>query len=151
MKEQQLIGGTALHWADASAFVELTISRSIYNMVMAARLGRTVFFGRGIIDQISGLEQLGRPVPPHLAAAAQRFRANETVFMVPPWQQIYRTDSERRHSFADAEAAYATLWLTYSRLGYRPVVVPRRELCARADFVLSRLGLTPAADYRSSE
>lgn len=152
VKEQHLIGGTALPWADAAAFVELTISRTMHNMVMAARGRRTAFFDRGIVDQISGYEQHpGRPIPGHLLDAAEHFRANDTVFMVPPWPEIFRNDAERRHSLSQAEDAYATLLRGYERFGYRPVPVPKLDVRARADFVLRQLGFTLAAGCRSCE
>ncbi len=54
VKEQIFIGGNALPWADAGKFVELTISRTMHNMISAARTGRLTFFDRGIIDQVVG-------------------------------------------------------------------------------------------------
>jgi predicted ATPase len=139
VKEQVFIGGDALPWDNVEKFVELTISRSIHNLAMAARAGRVAFFDRGIIDQISGLEQLSRPVPAPLEAAAERFRCHETVFMLPPWPEIFRTDAERRHGFEEAAAGSAALLRTYARFGYRLVEVPKLEIGARADFILDGL------------
>ncbi|MEI9984366.1 MAG: AAA family ATPase [Aliidongia sp.] len=102
VKEQLFIGGTALPWADIDAFVELTVSRSIHNLVMAARADGPAFFDRSIVDQIAGLVHLGRPIPPHLALAAERFRCHRRVFMLPPWPEIFANDAERRHSFEAA-------------------------------------------------
>jgi predicted ATPase len=156
VREQLFIGGDALPWSDAGKFVELTISRSIHNLVMAARAGGRAFFDRGIVDQVSGLEQLNRPIPAPLAAAAERFRCHDTVFMMPPWPEIFRNDAERRHNFEDAAASYSGLLGSYVRFGYRLVEVPRLEIGARADFVLDSLAETdrrkapiPAADCRS--
>jgi predicted ATPase len=139
VKEQLYVGGDALPWADAGKFIELTISRSIYHLVTAARGERMSFFDRGIIDQLAGFADLNLPVPAHLAAAAKRFRYNDKVFMVPPWPAIFTTDSERRHSFEDAVAAYITLLRTYQRFGYRAVLVPQLDIRGRADFVISSL------------
>ena len=149
VREQLFIGGRALPWDDAAAFVELTVSRSIHAMTMAARGGRLCFFDRGIVDQVAGLEHLGRPVPPHLATAAERLRCHERVFVMPPWPEIFRNDAERRHSFAAAAGSYETLVAVYARYGYRPVPVPKLAVGARADFILAELGLTPAADCPS--
>jgi predicted ATPase len=156
VKEQVFIGGDALPWDDVGKFVELTISRSIHNLVMAARAGRRAFFDRGIVDQISGYERLNRPVPAPLVAAAERFRCHDTVFMMPPWREIFRNDAERRHGFEDAAASYPGLLRSYARFGYRLVEVPRLDIGARADVVLDclaeldrRRAAIPAADCRS--
>jgi predicted ATPase len=134
VKEQLYIDGDALPWQDAGKFLELTISRSMHNMILAARAGRLSFFDRGIVDQISQ-----PPVRAHLESAARRLRYNRTVFAVPPWREIFRNDEERRHSFDEAQASYAPLLATYRRLGYEIVEVPRLAVGERADFVLARL------------
>jgi predicted ATPase len=139
VKEQLYIGGDALPWANVNQFVELTISRSIHHMVTAVRGDRLSFFDRGIIDQVSGLEHLGLTIPEHFAAAVDRFRYHEKVFMMPPWPEIFSNDDERKHSFEDAVSSYSTLLRTYERFGYRMVLVPQLEVSARADFVLKHL------------
>jgi predicted ATPase len=139
VKEQLYVGGDGLPWRNIEKFVELTVSRSMHNMILAARAGRMSFFDRGIVDQLGGLEHAKLPVPDYLAEAARRFRYNRIVFAVPPWPEIFRNDAERRHSFADAAASYAPLLEAYRRLGYEIVEVPRLALEARADFILARL------------
>ena len=142
VKEQHYIGGDALPTGNVAQFLELTVSREIYNLISAARGAGIAFFDRGIVDQISGLEHRNLPIPDHLAAAAARFRYRETVFMVPPWPELFATDNERRHSFEYAAASYETLLRTYDRLGYRAVIVPKLAVGQRADFVLETLEIT---------
>ena len=38
---------------------------------------------------------------------------------MPPWQEIFSNDDERRHSFEDALASYEAQLSTYERFGYR--------------------------------
>jgi predicted ATPase len=139
VKEQLYIGGDAVPWGNVSEFVELTISRSMHHMVTAARRDRLSFFDRGIIDQVSGLEHLKLPIAAHLSAAVRRFRYHGKVFMMPPWPEIFSNDDERKHSFEDALSSYATLLRTYERFGYQIVLVPKLDVSARADFVVSHL------------
>lgn len=68
-----------------------------------------------------------------------RFRYCESVFMVPPWEEIFENDEERRHSFADACAMYSANVSTYEEFGYRIVFVPKLSVAARADFVIEKL------------
>ena len=139
VKEQLYIGGDAVPWGNVSDFVELTISRSMHHMVTAARRDRLSFFDRGIIDQVSGLEHLSFPIAAHLSEAVGRFRYHKKVFMMPPWPEIFSNDDERKHSFEDALSSYATLLRTYERFGYQIVLVPKLDVSARADFVVSHL------------
>lgn len=140
VKEQLYIGGDALPWADAGKFVQLTISRTMHNMILAAGTGRLTFFDRGIVDQVSGCYEAGLPLPDHLWAAASLFRCHRLVFLAPPWPEIFRNDAERRHSFEHAAASYAPLRAAYERLGYEAVELPKVTAGARAAFVLERLG-----------
>lgn len=138
VKEQLFIGGDALPWANWELFLELTISRSIHNLIKASQREGIAFFDRGIVDQLGGY---GAPeMPKHFRAAAECFRYSETVFLVPPWREIFANDAERRHGFEEAVAMYEGNLATYARFGYRTVIVPKADVAARADFVLAELG-----------
>ncbi len=142
VKEQLHVGGDALPWADAAQFIELTVSRSMHNMIVAARSGRLTFFDRGIVDQVAGAAQAGLAVPAHLWTAARRFPCNRLVFLTPPWPEIFRTDAERRHGFEDASASYEPPRAAYQALGYETVELPRIGVAPRADFIIERLGIS---------
>ncbi|MFA7263576.1 MAG: AAA family ATPase [Caulobacter sp.] len=140
VKEQDWIGGDALPWDAPAKFAELALSRGLNQRITAATAGGLAFFDRGIVEPLSGLEQLGLPVPAHFRRAAQVCRYDETVFVAPPWPEIFRADAERRHGFDEAVAEYGPLTAAYARLGYRLVELPKVEVAARADFVLGVLG-----------
>ena len=108
-------------------------------MAAAARGSGPAFFDRGTVDAVSFLEHLRLSVPPPLADAAERLRYCPTVFVAPPWPEIFATDAERRHGFDEAVAQYASLRRTYERLGYRLVELPKIAVAARAQFVIDRV------------
>lgn len=142
VKEQLHIGGDALPWENLARFVDLCISRSMYNFNLRGICDESVFFDRGIVDALVGLEkQLGKPISESLRRAAQTYRYDTRVFMTPPWREIFRNDPERPHSFEDAVAGYEPLVQTYEQHGYRIVVVPKVSVAERADFVLRELDL----------
>jgi predicted ATPase len=135
IREQNAIGGDAVPQHDAMKFLELTISRTMHQMIAAASSGGThrIFFDRGIVDQVSG------PVPPHFLRAAELCRFHENVFVVPPWPELFHNDEERKHSFEDARAHYEAQLKTYERFGYKLVMIPKVPVPARADFVLEKI------------
>ncbi|MEF2071328.1 AAA family ATPase [Consotaella aegiceratis] len=139
VKEQHFIGGSALPWVDLSAFAELCVSRAMNQLALAARHPGRSFFDRGIVDAVTALERLGRTVPPHLSAAAERLRYHQLVFVAPPRPELFSTDTERRHDFDAAVAEYESLGPAYRRRGYVPVELPRVGVEERVDFVLKRL------------
>ena len=139
VREQLETGGNALPWGDVERFIELTIARSLSNLRDAARSDRIAFFDRGIIDQISAYPHRGLDIPQSLRGLAKQYRYRENVFMVPPWEEIFENDRERRHSFADAVAMYAANVSTYEEFDYRLVTVPKMSIAARAEFMIRML------------
>jgi predicted ATPase len=135
IREQNAIGGDAVPDRDAVKFLELTVSRTMHAMILAASRAEAtpVFFDRAIVDQVSGT------VPAHFARAVQIFRYGR-VFIVPPWPENFRNDAERKHSFEDALVHYAALLKTYERYGYALTFIPKLTVSHRADFVLENLG-----------
>ncbi len=139
VREQTLIGGQGTPWTDLTFFVELTVSRAVGDALESTALPGLSFFDRSVIDQLSGLESAGLPVPAHIRRAVDEVRYNKIVFLVPPWPEIFANDTERRHGFADAEKAYHHLLCTYERFGYDPLILPKASVTDRADWVLASL------------
>jgi predicted ATPase len=139
VKEQLFIGGDALPWRDLPRFVELAASRSTHQMASAARSGKLCFFDRGLVDAVSALEHGSVPVPPSLETAVERLRYADTVFVTPPWPELFATDAERRHGFDEAASAYSSLQRTFERLRYRCIELPRTDVETRVEFILRHL------------
>lgn len=66
-------------------------------------------------------------------------RYHAKVFLTPPWQEIFVTDEERRHSLDEAIAEYERLVTGYGELGYETVILPLTGVSERADLVLHHL------------
>jgi predicted ATPase len=137
VKEQLHVGGDALPWSSASKFIDLVISRAMHQMITAARGDGIAFFDRGIVDAVTALQRLNLAVPEHYLRALEKYRYHRKVFLSPPWPEIYRNDGERRHSFEDAKGEYEALEAAYALHGYEVVVLPKSDVHARADFVMT--------------
>jgi predicted ATPase len=138
IRDQQLIGGRALHTADAGLFAELMLAWEMRSYRIAEQdPADAVFFDRGIPELTGYLRMLGRPVPAHLIEAARIFRYRTSVFVAPPWPEIYTTDTERKQDFAEAVATCEAVRAAYAEFGYEPVNLPLASVGERADFVLA--------------
>jgi len=139
IQEQLLIGGDALHWGDKAKFLELMLSRSMGDYDRVGGIDGPVFFDRGV-PELAGYPRLvNMPELPHVTRAAKLFRYAPVVFVMPPWQEIYRNDLERKQDFAEAIASYDAAVATYREFGYEPVDVPKLPVPDRADFILKRV------------
>ncbi|KJS27009.1 MAG: ATPase [Hyphomonadaceae bacterium BRH_c29] len=129
-------GGTALPWTDMDAFLRRTLSLAMADHDAARRLEGPVFFDRGVVDALVALQHLKGEAPDALAG---RYRYAGTIFLAPPWPEIFVTDAARRHELIEAEAEYDRLLTACPVLGYRTVLLPKVPVEARADFLLSTL------------
>jgi len=132
VKEQQTIDGDALPWVNLPKFLELALSRYIYQFTAHSHSEQTIFFDRSIIDAL----QLGCSQGPYFQRAAEHFRYNPRVFLVPPWEEIFANDSERKHDFAAAKKEFDELLIKYKNLGYETVIIPKMSIEERVDFIL---------------
>ncbi len=132
--------GRALPWIDEIAFLRHVIAqaRSDYEAARQ-RQGAWVFFDRGLVDAAIVLQHLtGEPI---LSTVGAGLRYHRSVFIAPPWPEIYRTDNERRHGIDAGIAEYERLINAYPALGYDLVMLPKAGVAERAEFILQTLGL----------
>lgn len=135
VKEQQSVGGDGLPWKNATKFAELCVSRAMYFYNAAIVLDKPVFFDRSVIDNIAGIERLGLPMPEYFPQTLVQYRYASRVFMVPPWPEIFMQDTERQHSYAEAEQEFYGLQQAYEANRYKVVLIPKMPVHERADFI----------------
>ncbi len=137
--EEQTTGGPALPWLDLEAFLHKAVQKSQDDLRHAALHDGHVFFDRGLFDALSALAEVRGSRSVLEPAAHPRF--GKTVFLTPPWPEIYRTDAERQHGFDAAMGEYERLLQDYWAMGYEVIELPKISVAARADFILSKLGI----------
>ncbi len=133
VKQELQKGGAALPWKDERAFAHRAIAMALEDRAGAAALNGWVFFDRSLVDAAAFLQHLTHE--PILTSLAQSHRYHQTVFLTPPWPEIYVNDPERRHGMAAAEAEYSRLLDAYSMLGYRISILPKVSVSERADMI----------------
>ena len=151
IREQQAIGGSALPWDDRDAYAEQMLWHDMRSYEEALALDGPVLFDRGIPDIIGYRELSGLACPPHLLMAAESLRYHGTVFVAPPWREIYARDSERLQDWAEAVATHDVMIRVYERFGYRPLPLPLGPVAERAAFVRDYLRTAPATDTAGME
>lgn len=132
-------GGDGLPWVDPERFADLMFEWELKSYRHAERQTGTVFFDRGLPDTIGYLRLEGLGVPARMEEEALRLRYNHSVFIAPPWKEIYGTDEERRQSWDVAVRTFETMAETYADLGYDLVELPRTSPETRAAFILSEI------------
>ena len=139
IQEQVQARGTAVPWGDQQAYADLMLQRSIESFVAHTPAARPTFSDRGIPDTLCYARLIGLRDTRRIRDACERYRYAGLVFLAPPWQEIYRTDAERKQDFAEAERTYVQMAEVYRECGYEAIEVPRGTPAERAEFVLKKL------------
>jgi len=132
-------GGDGLPWIDRERFAELMFEWELRSYRDAERQKGPVIFDRGLPDTIGYLRLEGLEVPAWMEEEAWRLRYNGSVFIAPPWKEIYGQDEERRQSWEVAVRTHDVVAETYHELGYELVELPRASVARRADFVVATI------------
>lgn len=135
IREQVATDGNAVPWGDTQAYFETVARRDVAIFDRMASEERTVFFDRGVVDCACWAVDHQIASPPDLIAALRARRCNATVFVAPPWREIYATDAERKQDWPEAEATYHRIMRSLAALDYHAVELPRVSVAERADFV----------------
>src|SRR6195952_3394321 len=139
LKEQAAIGGDAHHTGNRARYRDLTLQRMLQDYHAVAETHGPVFSDRAI-PELSGYgNPPGEGDPPRVARAIAECRYNPSVFMFPPWEEIYCHDELRKHTFAEAVATFEAIKAMYPKNGYQVVEVPRASVEERAEFILKNL------------
>ena len=136
--EEQAGDGKALPWIDLAAFARRAIAMAVNDRERARNLPGFVFFDRSLIDAAAALATAASD-DAILQSLKTEHRYHNKVFLTPPWPEIYRQDSERRHDLGAAEDEYRHLLEVYPTLGYETVVLPKMGVVERVEFILKRL------------
>ena len=139
IQDQILIGGNALPWGDRELFADLMLSWELRSWQDATTSNNVHFFDRGIPDVKGYLSLCNLPIPEYLEKAIKLFRYDKTVFIAPPWREIFVQDSERKQSFHEAELTYHAMMMTYRNSGYNLIELPLSTAEERVEFILSKL------------
>lgn len=132
-------GGTALPWADRAAFAERMLDIDMRSHTKATAMDGIVLFDRGIPDIAGYLDLCGLPRPGRLMDAARRLRYSRTVFIAPPWPEIYARDTERKQDWDEAVATHDAMVRVYGEFGYTLIRLPLTPVADRAAFMRKRI------------
>lgn len=138
VEEERRGDGLALPWVNLAAFASRALQLAAHDRSQMLGHDGWVFFDRGLVDAAVALQHATGQAAKDVLAAYDRY--SSVVFLTPPWPEIYVTDDERQHGFAEAVAEYSRLLFSYRELGYEVCILPKVSVLDRADYVIRHLG-----------
>lgn len=136
IQEQHQIGGDKVPWRNLSEFAEICFER-MSSQLYECKTKDKCFFDRGLPDIIAYVKRGRLSVPKKYFLKSNHY--NKTVFLAPPWQEIFINDAERPESFEDAKDISIFLRNTYEELGFTIIELPKLSVDERAQFIINYL------------
>jgi predicted ATPase len=143
VKEQLSVDSGITPWQKPKEFCELLISRSIEVYRTAKKLpaakAHVIFFDRSFLEGVAYYQSQKMDDSHKYDRIVDELRFDPTIFMVPPWAELFCHDKERQHSFEDAVAEYERLLEFYPRHGYSILEIPKASIKERVEWLLKQV------------
>jgi predicted ATPase len=131
--------GTALPWRDKTAFRDAMLKQELSRYREYNHQQGSVFFDRGILDSLAYSRLEGLELDEKWCYLFDELTVHKTVFLFPPWQEIFTNDAERKQDFKEAILTYEHMVSVYSEYGYTLMNVPCVSVDERTHFILNTL------------
>lgn len=139
IKEQMEINGDGLPWRSKPLYAKLMIEASVetYQKINSNLQSEKVFFDRGILDTICYMNMENIPVSLEMEKLISTHPYSQKVFILPPWEEIYETDNERKQTWQEAIYTFDIMKQTYISYGYEVIEVLKGSIEDRCKFILT--------------
>ena len=120
-------------------FSELLLEGRKKQYIEADKLEETtVFMDRGLPDVLAYMDFFGSHYPDDFISTCQN-NPYDVVFILSPWQEIFKCDSVRYETFEQSELIHDRLIKIYEKFNYQLINVPFDTVIKRVDFIIDSL------------
>lgn len=124
---------------DPATFAQNILESDITQYRKYGSADEAVFFDRGVPDALYMLHAAGVRAKGRIARHMRDYAYAETVFVFPPWEAIYTTDTERDQNFDESRTVFEAMRNWYQQWGYKTLKVPQVAIEQRLAFVLAHV------------
>jgi predicted ATPase len=116
-------------------FVEEMLTQSLSDYREASNMP-TAFYDRGLPDIVAYAHRFRVPISRY-QKASETYRYQSTIFVAPPWQEIFANDEVRRASFEEYLEFHELILNIYQKLDYSIRILPKISVAERAEYIKS--------------
>ncbi|HJO92178.1 MAG TPA: AAA family ATPase [Victivallales bacterium] len=120
-------------------FAKLVFDEMYKQYTVSEQENNICFFDRGLPDVFAYLLESNIDIPNNYYANYNKCNYNKTVFICPPWQSIYISDSIRPYNFAEIINLGNKITETYDSFGYNTLTLPLTSIKKRADIIINHI------------
>lgn len=141
IQEQIQNDGEGVPWKNKIYYAQLMLAASLetYQRTIDETSSNIVFFDRGILDTICYMKMENIPITEEMNNLVCAHTYNRKVFILPPWEEIYATDNERKQTWEEAVLTFDKMKQTYLEYGYEVIEVPKNSVECRCEFILRHI------------
>jgi len=139
IEEQIKIGGNLIPWINRYAFEKELLKRKI-NAYLSSPDNKICFFDRGIPEAIAFFRLEDKSIPNEFFGAAEKYKDNEKIFVLPPWKDIYKNRPLRPQTWNEALRLHELIVEAYTELKYKIIKVPKKTVEERTKFMEEKHG-----------
>ncbi len=143
--QQQQHQGNKTPWQDVSGFTSLVYQKTVQEL--KTPLITDAFVDRGLADNMAYLKLKEQPVHSMFKQFNYHKYYHKMVFMLPPWEAIYKEDPQRLQSFKEAQALHLLLQQEYRALGFMVKMIPKTTINNRLNFMISIIKKIPLSSH----
>lgn len=143
IKEQIAGNQDGLPWANKRRYADLMFDAALKSYITqkSKSCDVPIFFDRGHLDSICYMKMEHLPIDTDVLKKAKKNPYNKGVFILPPWKEIYTTDTERKQNWDEVLFTHRKMKETYIEFGYTVIEVPKADLKNRLELILDFLHL----------
>ena len=139
IQKQMGQGSDKLPWEDVYGFSKLIIKEIVAEEIES---DKPIFFDRGIPDVLAYLKNAGLEVDDTFyKKELKSMNYSNRVYFVPPWEEIYQVDNERKESLETAKEISDHIKRAYIEEGFELIEIKKDSVENRSDFILFDLAL----------
>ena len=109
------------------------------NYIDNINASQPLFFDRSFLDSAAMLFEATRTETLSVTEILNTYRFRKSVFIAPPWKEIYQNDSERDQSYKDSVEIYKMLYKWYDLNDYTLIQIPKSDIDSRIHFILDNI------------
>jgi len=138
---QSKINSDILPWKNMKLFQKEITERRLGFYRSVGEKSDFVFSDRGLPDQIAFTRYHGNTPSLELTELVNKCPYYKTVFITPPWKDIYVNDEIRKETFEESCSIHKCVLEVYLELGYSIIDIPFGNSEERARYILDNISL----------
>jgi predicted ATPase len=132
--------GDGLPWKNKERYTNLMLDAAVISYSSVSQHDpQPYFFDLGILDTICYANMIGLEISAEMNSIGKNSLYNKKIFILPPWEEIYHPDSERKQTWEEAVQTFTIMKETYLNYGYEIIEVPKDTVENRVIFLLNTI------------